>query len=287
MLVSKCYKLGERIKNKEDGQEEKKYEVFFPYHKGEFGRWQREIPTFNIWSHECTDSKFVEKIHNSYEDALEEATEKNQKLFNKLYQKALYSKDYLTLIDEVTKEFNERLSRYKILEEQILSNVPDLDNSKVKELSNLVIIKKDEEYILDMNLYRYLTHTPYTKRIIFSISLEQYDRLVEQIDKQDTPDISEIIKNASPILYLKKDEKTLVINANGDVLYVFNKWDVLESNDDKKIPSVDLNDIDDETEYVYTTETLEDIVLSFSEHKCIDPSEIQGPVLKQNFSYKK
>lgn len=289
-IVSKCYKLGERINNKEDGREEKKYEVFFPYQKGELKGnlydWQRLTPILN-YADEYINSEFVEQIHNSYEAALEEATEKNQKLYNKVYTYAISRKDYDKAVDEETEKFNARLSRYKMLEEQILSNVPDLDNSKVKELNDLVIIKKGEVRVLYMNLYKYLSHTPYTKRIMLSISLEQYNKLVEQIDKQDMSDISEIIKNASPILYHDKNGKPLVINSNGDVLYVFNAWDVLESNDDQKIPYVDLNTIDDEAEYVYTTETLEDIVLSYSEYKCIDPTEIQGPVLKQNFYYKK
>lgn len=36
--------------------------------------------------------------------------------------------------------------------------------------------------------------------------------------------------------------------------------------------------------HAFTTETLEDIVLSFSGHKCINPNEIQGPILKQALS---
>lgn len=47
--------------------------------------------------------------------------------------------------------------------------------------------------------------------------------------------------------------------------------------------SVNLKNIDNEIERVFTTETLEDIISSFKEPKRISVNKIQGPILKKTF----
>ena len=119
---------------------------------------------------------------------------------------------------------------------------------------------------------------------MYSIFQEQYNKLLTLINNQDLPDISNIIENASPILYhdYKINAKNImVINKNGNILYYINEWGSLISNDEQELSSVKLSAIDDETELLFTTETLEDIILSFNQPKYINPNDVQGPILKK------
>lgn len=283
-IVSKCYLLSDKTKYKENGKNEKEFEVVFPYQKGRYQSWKRVTPSFNIFSYACTNSDFVERVFDNYEEALELATQKNKELCDKTWLYLPCTEDLNDQILEKIEEFNDKLSRYKMLEQQILVNTSDLGQSNVKELNKLIINNKGKIKVLSSSLYEYLNCSSYSKFIVYSISLEQYDKLVTLSNNQDISDISEVIKSASPILYYDyetKEKNIMVINENGNVLYYINEWKILKSNDEQKIPSVEISAIDNEIEHLFTTETLEDIILSFNEHKYIDLDEIQESVLKK------
>ena len=283
-IVSKCYLLSDKTKYKENGKMEKEYEVVFPYQKGQHYNWERVTPSFNVFNYDCTNSDFVEEVFDNYEEALEIATQKNKKLCDKTWAHLPYTEDLDNQISKKIEKFNDKLSKYKMLEQQILINTSDLEQSNVKELNKLIINTKGKTKVLPSSLYEYLKYYSYSKFIVYSISPKQYDKLVTLINNQDISDISKVIENASPILYhdCEANEKNImVINQNGNVIYCINEWETLKSDDEQKVTSIELNAIDDETNYLFTTETLEDIVLSFNEHKYIDPSKIQGPILKK------
>lgn len=264
-IVSKCYLLNDKTKYKENGKIEKEYEVIFPYQKGQYSSWLRAIPEFNIYSNDCTNSCLVEKVFDSYEEALEVVTQKNKKLSDK----------------KKREEFNKRFSKYKVLEQQILVNTSDLEQSNVKELNELIINSEGKTKVLSNSLYEYLKWILYSKFIVYSISLEQHDKLVTLINNQDISNISKIIENATPILYHDAEKDIMVIDQVGNVLYYVDEWENLEKNNEQKIPPIKLNAIDDEIKKIFTTETLEDIVLSFKGYKSINLNEIQGPILKK------
>ena len=103
--------------------------------------------------------------------------------------------------------------------------------------------------------------------IVYSVYPEQYEKLIALVGNQDVCDVSRIIGNVSPILYNKSNNKNImVINQYGNVLYYINEWEYLIDNNEQKMPSVELKSISDEIECLFTTETLEDIVLSFKRH---------------------
>lgn len=283
-IVSKCYLLSDITKYKENGKKQKEYEVVFPYQKDQDYNWKRVTPSFNVFNYSCTNSNLVEEVFDNYEGALEVATQKNKKLCDKTWTYLLYSEDLNNQISKKIEEFNDKLSMYKMLEQQILDNTSDLKQSNVKELNKLIINNKGKTRVLSSNLYEYLKCSSYSKFIVHSISQEQYDKLEVLINNQDTTDISKVIENACPILYHDYNEKennTMIIDHKGNVLYFINECGNLKINDKEKISSVELNSKDDEIEHLFTTEKLEDIILSFSEHKYINPVEIQGPVLKK------
>ncbi len=282
-IVSKCYLLSDKTKYKENGKKEKEYEVVFPYQKGEYHSWNRVIPSFNVFNHTCMNSNVIEKVFDNYEEALEVATQKNKKLCEKTWIYLPYTEDLADKISKKREEFNDRLSRYKMLEQQILINTSDLEQSNIKELNKLIINNKDEMKILSSSLYEYLKCSSYSKFIVYSISPEQYDKLKVLINNQDISDILKVIENANPILYHEAKEKNImVMDQNGNILYCINEKETLENNDEQKIPSIELNAIDSETSHIFTTEKLEDIVLSFKVHRDINLDKIQGPVLKKS-----
>ena len=119
---------------------------------------------------------------------------------------------------------------------------------------------------------------------MYSISLEQYNKLLTLINNQGLSDIANIVYDAKPILYFNPeiDDKNIgVINKNGKILYYINECKTLVSNNKQALSFSKLNAKSDEIEYVFTTETLEDIILSFSQSKPINLNDIQGPILKR------
>lgn len=91
-IVSKCYLINDITKYKENGKSEKEYEVVFPYQKEQYYHWQRAEPSFN-YNHACTNSNFVEKVFDNYEDALDFAIQKNKELCNKTWIYLPYTED--------------------------------------------------------------------------------------------------------------------------------------------------------------------------------------------------
>ena len=113
-IVSKCYLVSDRTNYKENGKNEKEYQVVFPYQPGQYNNWERVTPSFN---NGCTNSNFVEKVFDTYEEALEFATHKNEELCEKAWVYLPYTKDLNDQISKKIQEFNDRLSRYKLLEQ--------------------------------------------------------------------------------------------------------------------------------------------------------------------------
>lgn len=274
-IVSKCYLLSEKIKYEENGKRLKEYEVVFPYHKGQYNSWERVIPEFNF-----TNS--VDKVFDNYEEALEFVAQKNKELCDKTWAYLPYTEDLNNRISEKKQEFNDRLSKYKIMEQQILINTSDLEQSNVKELNKLIINSKDKIKLLSCNLYEYLKISSTSDFIVYSVSPEQYEKLVALVNAQDVCDLSRVIGNVSPILYNdSKNKNIMVIDENCNVLYYLNEWEGLIEHAEQEMPSVELKSTSDNIECLFTTETLKDIVLSFKKHKNINPDEIQGPILKK------
>lgn len=281
-IVSKCYLLSDKIKYKENGKSLKEYEVVFPYQKRQYYSWERVIPEFNLINYACTNSNLVDKVFDNYEEALEFATQKNKELCDKTWVYLPYTEDLDERILEKKQEFNDRLSSYKMLEQQILINTSDLEQSNVKELNKLIINNKGKIKVLSRNLYEHLRFSSVSNFIVYSVYPEQYEKLIALVGNQDVCDVSRIIGNVSPILYNKSNNKNImVINQYGNVLYYINEWEYLIDNNEQKMPSVELKSISDEIECLFTTETLEDIVLSFKRHEYINLDEIQGPILKK------
>ena len=277
-VASKCYLLSDETKYSEFGKSEKRYEVVFPYQQKN-NHFERVTPSFNLYNHACINSNYVSNVFNSYEEALKFTNDKNKQLWNKFLT-------YVPSIEEI-KEFQDKLSKYKMLEQQILANSTDLDQNHVKQLSNIIQVNKSTMQVRSMNLYEYLAYCPDQTFTIYSISSGQYNKLITKINNKMNMDtnISKIVKNARPILYHEeKDENIMLLNQNGFIINYINKWNTLENKINVNMANTPVNITNEEVEKVLTTETFDDIIFSFQRHKSINLDEIRNPVLKKTIS---
>ena len=132
-------------------------------------------------------------------------------------------------------------------------------------------------------MYEYLNYATYSNSsfIVYSVSQEQYSKLLTLINNQNLSDISSVIAKSKPILYHDHktgDENIMVINKNGNIIYYINGKVSLISKEKRKLSFLELSSLDNEIEYSFTTETLEDIILSFNQPKYININDIQGPI---------
>lgn len=246
-IVSKCYLIKECKNYKENGHVVKEYEVVFPYHHESFNRYERENPTYNIYG-PCTNSNKVDEIFESYEEALNYVTIKNNELGKKTWVYLPYSENYMKKVQAKKDEFNLRLSKYKLLEQQILLSTEDMVIGKNKELSNVIKIDNNNAKICSANIYEVLNLFDDNYFDIYSISQGQYDNLINLIKTDKFNDKNQVLF-----------EGHLVHNENGILLNHENN------------------------EYIglsfYTTESIQDILSTKKEYVEIDLNKKEGPVL--------
>lgn len=281
-IVSKCHLISDSTKYKEDGRSVKQYEVVFPYQQGEFDRWKRVTPTYNLIHGYCTNGNKVDTIFDSYEDALSFVTAKNEELCKKSYIYLPYSENYASKIQAKKDEFNEKLSEYKLLEEQILLHTKDMELGTNKELTNVIKIANNNGRILSSNIYEILNLFDKDKFVVYSISQEQYNQLATLIDEEKVDEIKSIIgPEQGLIIHKTKDDFIkLAIEEGCGAYYIQNNGVNYDISLDK-VNIQSFENIDEDTLIFYTTETIKDLLISYKKHSDIDLNEVQGPVLKK------
>lgn len=282
-IVSKCYLLNDSTKYKEDGHSVKEYEVVFPYQLERYANWRRTIPSFNIHSGSCTNSEIVDFIFDSYEEALEYATTKNEELCQKTWIYLPYSKNFAEEIQEKKNEFYDRLTKYKILEQQILLHTNDLETNKRKDLSEVIRFRNNNCEVLLWNLYEVLKLFDDTKFVVYTVTQEQYDKLVRLTNEEEVGNIESIIGHAECLLlHESKDSIIRIVKPNIDGVYYLDENKLLHHSDKiSKVIQDEFENIDEDTDVLYTTENVEDLINSYKRHEEIDLSKVQGPVLRK------
>ena len=272
-IVSKCYLISDLTKYNEDGSSLKEYEVVFPYQLINDSKWQRCIPTFNLINANCTNSNKVDMLFDSYEEALNYVSFKNEKLCESTWINIPYSKDMLEKIHSKRDEFYEKLTRFRVLEEQIQLNTEDMQIGKNKKLNNVIEFENNSGRILPCSIYEILSLYEKERFVVCTISYEQYDKLKSIINGIDL-----VIKNKQSFF---KEIKNVFFKL------VFEGNCFIQSNSInsgfklEKIGREILENIDDETIIFYTTETMEDLFNSYKTHSIIDLKDLQGSKLKR------
>lgn len=281
-IISKCYLISDLTKYNENGRSDKQYEVVFPYQPGEFSRWQRVTPSYNLIHGYCTNGNKVDTIFDSYEDALNFVTAQNEELCKKSYIYLPYSENYAAKIQAKKDEFNEKLAEYKLLEKQILLHTEDMEIGSKKELTNVIKIANNSGRVLSCNIYEILNLFDRDKFVAYSISNEQYTNLIKLIDEEKVDEIKSIIGPEQGLVIHKTKEDFIKLSIEEDcgAYYIQNNSVKYDVNLDK-VNIKSFENIDEDTLVFYTTETIDDLLNSYKKHSEINLREFQGPVLKK------
>lgn len=261
-IVSKCYLVNECKHYKKNGYVEKEYDVVFPYQHDQFNRWKREIPTYNCMNGYCTNSNKVDEIFDKYEDALNYAKKKNDKICEDSWTYLSYSKDFINKVQEKRDAFNSKLVKYKLLEEQILLNTQDLKVGETKKLDNT--IKVDDNLIVvpshSVDIYEILSIFSDQFFAIYCISQEQYNSLLQIVKKENITEIDKINNAADALLLHTNDGNLTLMNSENNKSF------------DKNILSF------------YTTEPFEELIACDKTYPKIDLNETKERVLKKTYN---
>ena len=281
-IVSKCYLISDLTKYEENGNVIREYEVVFPYQSAEFSRWQRVTPEYNLIHGYSTNSNKVDAVFDSYKEALNDVTDKNEKLSEKSWVYLPYSKDIMEKIQEKKDQFDAKLAEYKKLEEQILVNTSDMIIGKNRKLNNVVRYSNNEAKVLSCSIYGILQIFDNDKFVVYSISEEQYNNLTRLIVGGKKDNIKSVIGQAQGLLTHKEKDGVLKLATEEDKgAYYFKNNSIRYDDKLEKIKEDDFVNIDEETLIFYTTETIQDLMNSYKEHSEIDLRQIQTPVLKR------
>ena len=145
-IVSKCYVVSKRVCYLDDGSEEKEFEVVFPYQKTDYMRihdFNRVYPKFNIYGH-CINSNIVGELYDNFDVAKEVVEKLNRDILS--YNLGMISIRNKEKIENVKKEHEEKMTRFKYLESKIEEETLSMkvNNKNIDSPKYLVkSIKKD------------------------------------------------------------------------------------------------------------------------------------------------
>ena len=287
-IVSKCHLIGNSKKYTEDGHCKEEYEVVFPYQHFEFNRWRRVIPSYNLIHGYCTNSNKVDEVFDTYEEALNYAEIQNEILCKKTSIYLPYTEDLAKRIQMRKDAFYSKLTEYKKLEQQMLLYTADLDVGSGKELRNVIKLESNDIKVLSCGIYEVLRLFDDRKFVVYSVSQEQHDMLIELKKQGNVDDVKSVIGNVRGLaLHKTKDDFIkLAIEEGCGAYYLENECISYDINLDK-VTKTDFEKLDDDTLVFYTTETVDDLLSSYRKYAEIDLDEDKGPVLKKVNNKKK
>lgn len=272
-IVSKCYVVSKKISYLEDGSEEKEFEVVFPYRKTDYRRtydWERVYPEFSF-GRNCINSNIVRELYDNFDDAKEVVEKLNGDILS--YNLGVISFRDKERRENIKKEHEERMTRFKYLERKIEEETISMKaNNKPKEQS-IIVMFNDDDKILPMSIYSFINLYRNEAFYACNVSSEEYEKMMSQIKKNGflseryyTIDYS--YDKSRYLLFNDKEHGTIRIldcdSENIDGSYYLKNGILCYSSDD-------MCSLDKDIEFirslhgikVYTTERYEDIINSY------------------------
>lgn len=281
-IVSKCYLISDLTKYTENGHSTKQYEVVFPYQLGEFNKWKRTIPSFNFCNGMCTNGNSVDLVFDSYEEALDYTKVKNEKIYNEASMYLPTTNDLLEKLQEKKKEFQEKLLEYKVLEEQILSRTSDMEIGKCRPLTNIIKKSNNDFKVMSGSIYKVFELFDSDIFVIHNISEDQYAKILKSISDGRVSDIDSIVSDAKALAVHKTKEDFILLSANkARGTYYINNNKLCCDFGLPEVSEEDFRNINENAYIFYTTETIEDILKSYTTYEDIDLDKEQAAVLKK------
>ena len=276
-IVSKCYVVSRKEKYNMYGNTIFEYQVVFTYEKDDSYRCLSRVePRYDFYGR-CSNSTNVDKVFDSFEEAILDAKKKNEKIVNKKISFLHFDDKFLENVSLLRREHEEKVNKYRKIERMMEKNSSDLVvNNKVKEQT--VIIKRNNSYNKkDYSLYdviklyndvysnkdfmKIYDNTADENFIAYNVSLDDYKKIEEQLKNGQEVDTDSIEKNCllisigggkkiSVINYDAKDKRSCFYIEDGFLYY------------DDKI-NFSISSISDDTTIVYTVETYDDVINSY------------------------
>ena len=290
-IVSKCYVVSKKVNHLEDGSEKREFEVVFPYQKTDYMRiheWQRVYPEFN-YNGNCVNSNIVSELYDNFDGAKEIAEKLNRDILS--YNLEIISFKDKERWENLKREHEERLERFKHLERKIEEETITMKaNNKPKEQS-IIVISNDAYKILSMSIYNFITLYGNEAFYACNVSSEVYENMISQIEKtgfiNEKFNIIDYSYNKSRYLLFNDKENGMIRISdcdsknteggyylkNGSVLCYSSDMCPLDKDIDfiRSLPGIK----------VYTTENYEDIINSYRTFPVINSNSIQNSDLSK------
>jgi len=290
-IVSKCFIISETKKYKIDGSLKKEYQVVFPYRNDEYDIWIRTEPRFGF-QRQVMNTIIVNDVYESYEDALEDAKSKNEKIKEKKISLLNIDNNLFKEIDKIKIEHEELIKKYEDLQKQIEKNTTDLKIDEISKEQSLIItigeknttINMYEDKMINISLYDYINLFRNEKFEVISVSLEEYELMKKQLNEREKLEQSFLETLTSKkilLINLKESEIIQIVDSDKSDFYL---------NDDRYLvykENMNVNRIEGEHIIVYTIETYEDILKSFiTKYKSDKNIKIEGKTIRKKLTLK-
>lgn len=255
-IVSKCFVIQTIENNFENGTKKVQHRVVFPYQRAnsECDIWEISEPRFNSYK-QCTNSVTVDKVFDNYQDALEDASRKNDEILSRNI--SYLSNQTTEEVKKVELEHEQRIKKYKVLEKEIRKNTIDLKiKQNIKEQS-IIINLDDQVKTFSMSIYDFIKKFSNDEFCVYSVSEEEYEDIKNKI-KADSEFIPKV--STSPLLISEfKDPVVKIIkpNSQNESHYYIKDEKLFHSNEKIECTSLPKT-------IVYTTENYTDIINSYT-----------------------
>lgn len=284
-IVSKVYVKKEMLEYHNDGTTKKKYYVVYPYVRDlSLDVWRRD----DSFAFDKNSEEVVEELFDTYEEAKKVANAKHKAILDKdkrdifnscIITRSKYIKpsdqEISSNIHKAEEEYALYLEKIKSIEEQILDKTTDMDETRASsgKRSAIIVIGKAEDKVLYYDIYQYIKYFHDKPFRVYKVSEDDFEVLRRQIESHNE---NIEFPNAEPLFY--SSPKSGMIKIGDKYIKVdFYKTTTLDKD---KIDPAYLEEANRPTygesfTYVFTTEPLEDIILSYKEHPYIRARELK------------
>lgn len=253
-IAAKCYLITERKKYSINGKTNISYEVVFPFEKKDYD-WKKIEPEYNVRGN-CCNSIMVDKVFNSFEEALIEAQNKNDELVSDSVRYCDLSK-----AESKISERKIRMEYYKSLEQLIEQNTGDLNVcEEPKEQTTVIVGEKNKK--IDESLYNVINLWDTSFFKVYSLTPEEYEQITE--DLANGLPLEKYNKRLLMVNNPQTKKLEIIDYKNKDTNYNFYDGSLRKSDNEKSYIS-DINTEKFNTPLIsfYTLETYDDAVKSF------------------------
>ena len=289
-IVSKCYVVSKKVSYLEDGSEKREFEVVFPYQKTDYTRihdFNRVYPEFN-YNGNCVNSNIVGELYDDFDDAKEVVEKLNIDILS--YNLEMISFRDKERRENIKKEHEERMTRFKFLESRIEEETITMKvNNEPKEQS-LIVMFNDGDRILHMSIYSFINIYRNESFYACNVSSEEYEKMSSHIETtgflKERHNIDCGYNKSRYLLFNDKEHGTIRISdydsKNIEGSYYLKNGSVLRY-DDKICPlHKDIEFIRNLPRIkIYTTEIYEDIINSYRTFNSINSNDIQNSDLSK------